>query len=126
MSNGGAVDAETAEAEEEGEAAGGLDLSLGKKKKKRKPKARTDEEFGAAAEDGAAAGDAAAGGEGAEKENEDDGLPAVPKLPWDGSDRDYSYQELLGTLASLLPPGPSLGTLTPTCMLCCMHWLRSG
>ena len=34
--------------------------------------------------------------EGAEKENEDDGLPAVPKLPWDGSDRDYSYQELLG------------------------------
>ena len=52
VANGGAVDAETAEAEEEGDTAGGLDLSLGKKKKKRKPKARTDEEFGAMAEDG--------------------------------------------------------------------------
>jgi translation initiation factor 2 subunit 2 len=71
------------------EEAAGLDLSLGKKKKKRKPKARTDEEFGALVEEaeGAADGD---------KENENDGLPSQPKLPWEGSDRDYTYQELLG------------------------------
>lgn len=31
-----------------------------------------------------------------DKENEDDGLPSQPKLPWDGTDRDYTYQELLG------------------------------
>ena len=35
---------------------------------------------------------------GAEKENEEDRLDSTPKLPWEGSDRDYTYQELLGTL----------------------------
>lgn len=34
---------------------------------------------------------------GAEKETEEERLDNQPKLPWDGSDRDYSYQELLGT-----------------------------
>ena len=34
---------------------------------------------------------------GTEAENEEDRLDNQPKLPWDGSDRDYSYQELLGT-----------------------------
>ena len=36
-------------------------------------------------------------GAGAEKETEEERLDNQPKLPWDGSDRDYSYQELLGT-----------------------------
>ena len=76
-------------AEEDADAAAGLDLSLGKKKKKRKPKARTDEEFGALVEDTETAADG-------DKENEDESLPGQPKLPWDGSDRDYMYQELLG------------------------------
>lgn len=89
--NGG-EDAAEAAAEEDGEAGAGLDLSLGKKKKKRKPKARTDEEFGAMAEE---AGEPGVDGD---KENEEDGLPAVPKLPWEGTDRDYTYQELLGGL----------------------------
>ena len=35
---------------------------------------------------------------GADKENEEDKLDNLPKLPWEGSDRDYSYQELLGKL----------------------------
>lgn len=82
-------------AEEDADAAAGLDLSLGKKKKKRKPKARTDEEFGALVEDTEAAPDG-------EKENDDDGLPGQPKLPWDGTDRDYTYQELLGRSSRLL------------------------
>ena len=34
---------------------------------------------------------------GVEKETEEERLDNQPKLPWDGSDRDYSYQELLGT-----------------------------
>ena len=33
---------------------------------------------------------------GAEKENDEDRLDNQPKLPWEGSDRDYTYQELLG------------------------------
>ena len=83
--------AAAAAADDDGEA--GPDLALGgKKKKKRKPKARADEEFGAGAEE--AGGEAAAPD--ADKENEEDGLPAVPKLPWEGTDRDYTYQELLG------------------------------
>ncbi len=84
-----AVNGEEEGGEEDADAAAGLDLSLGKKKKKRKPKARTDEEFGALVEDTEAAPDG-------DKENEDEGLPGQPKLPWDGSDRDYTYQELLG------------------------------
>lgn len=36
---------------------------------------------------------------GAEKENEEERLDNQPKLPWEGSDRDYTYQELLGTYA---------------------------
>ena len=84
-----AVNGEEEGGEEDADAAAGLDLSLSKKKKKRKPKARTDEEFGALVED---TEPVPAG----EKENEDDGLPGQPKLPWDGTDRDYTYQELLG------------------------------
>lgn len=37
---------------------------------------------------------------GAEKENEEERLDNQPKLPWEGSDRDYTYQELLGTYAA--------------------------
>ncbi|CAK0743158.1 hypothetical protein CVIRNUC_001448 [Coccomyxa viridis] len=92
-----AGDSEEAAAEEDAEAGAGLDLSLTKKKKKRKPKARTDEEFGAMVEDteGAAV-------DGADKENEEDKLDNLPKLPWEGSDRDYSYQELLDRVFGIL------------------------
>ncbi|EIE25598.1 hypothetical protein COCSUDRAFT_22793 [Coccomyxa subellipsoidea C-169] len=90
-----AVNGEDEGAEEDADAAAGLDLSLGKKKKKRKPKARTDEEFGALVEDTEAAPDG-------EKENDDDGLPGQPKLPWDGTDRDYTYQELLDRVFGIL------------------------
>lgn len=69
-----------------------LDLGLGKKKKKKRAKARADDEFGGAADEGgggeegaAAAGPRAGGG-----------------LPWDGSDRDYRYDELLDRVFAIL------------------------
>lgn len=83
--------------EDDGEAAQGLDLSMAKKKKKKKPKARTDEEFGAMVEDAESMP-----AEGTEAENEEDRLDNQPKLPWDGSDRDYSYQELLDRVFGIL------------------------
>lgn len=85
----GPVSQEAANGEEEGgeEEAAGVDVTMGKKKKKKKAKARTDEDFGAEEPEPPADGD---------KENEDDGRPNEKKLPWDGSDRDYTYQELLG------------------------------
>ena len=58
-----------------------LNLSLGKKKKK-KSKKRTDDDFGA---DEAEETAKSAGG-----------------LPWDGSDRDYKYEELLDRVFGIL------------------------
>ena len=57
-----------------------LNLSLGKKKKK-KSKKRVDDDFGADAEE--------------------TGKPAGG-LPWDGSDRDYKYEELLDRVFGIL------------------------
>jgi translation initiation factor 2 subunit 2 len=57
-----------------------LNLSLGKKKKK-KSKKRVDDDFGADAEE---TGKSAGG------------------LPWDGSDRDYKYEELLDRVFGIL------------------------
>ena len=49
---------------------------------------------------------------GADKENEEDKLDNLPKLPWEGSDRDYSYQELLGGLCWNV-----IGCITFKCVL---------
>lgn len=51
----------------------------GKKKKKKKAKARGDDDFGGFEEGGEEGGERGGGG-----------------LPWEGSDRDYTYEELLG------------------------------
>lgn len=58
-----------------------LDLALGKKKKKKKAKAREVDEFGGL--------DGEGGGKG-------EGQRSSGGLPWEGSDRDYTYEELLG------------------------------
>lgn len=60
-----------------------LNLSLGKKKKKKKSKSRGDDDFDVADEQG----EGAEGGSG---------------LPWDGSDRDYTYEELLDRVFGIL------------------------
>jgi translation initiation factor 2 subunit 2 len=60
-----------------------LNLSLGKKKKK-KSKKRVDEDFGGADESEGEQGKSAGG------------------LPWDGSDRDYKYEELLDRVFGIL------------------------
>ena len=52
----------------------------GKKKKKKKAKARGEDDFGGLEESGE--------GEGGERGGQG--------LPWEGSDRDYTYEELLG------------------------------
>lgn len=63
-----------------------LDLTLGKKKKKKKAKARAEDEFGGMeTEEGGESGERAAGG-----------------LPWEGSDRDYTYEELLDRVFGIL------------------------
>lgn len=62
-----------------------LSMDLGKKKKKKKAKAR-DEDF----EDLAEADDQEAA----------DGTATKTGLPWEGSDRDYTYEELLGKLST--------------------------
>lgn len=41
-------------------------------------------------------------------------------LPWDGSDRDYTYEELLGELP--YPGGRSGGLLRFYCVCCCAVW----
>lgn len=56
----------------------------GKKKKKKKAKARGDDDFGGLEEGGEEGGERGGGG-----------------LPWEGSDRDYTYEELLGEGALL-------------------------
>lgn len=76
-----------AEATEADDGEAPVDLGLAKKKKKKK-KARDEEDFGedtALADDGEAA--AAQTGSG---------------LPWDGSDRDYTYDELLDRVFGIL------------------------
>lgn len=75
-------------AADEDVAASLADLSLTKKKKKKKPKDRTLEEL---AEGPGTLGPEDGAGEGA-------GEAAGPRYPWDGSDRDYLYEELLGEL----------------------------
>lgn len=62
-----------------------LDLSLGKKKKKKKAKARGEDEFG-----------------GLEGEGEEGGARSGGGLPWEGSDRDYTYEELLDRVFGIL------------------------
>lgn len=59
----------------------------GKKKKKKKAKARGDDDFGGLEEGGEEGGERGGGG-----------------LPWEGSDRDYTYEELLGEGFALLYP----------------------
>lgn len=61
-----------------------LSMELGKKKKKKKAKAR-DEDFEGLVE-------------GEEQEGAADGAASKSGLPWEGSDRDYTYEELLGEL----------------------------
>ena len=73
----GGEGAAPAGAEEEDELS--LDLSLGKKKKK-KAKARREDEFDGLEEGGGEEGGERGGG----------------GLPWEGSDRDYTYEELRG------------------------------
>ncbi|KFM26271.1 Eukaryotic translation initiation factor 2 subunit beta [Auxenochlorella protothecoides] len=63
-----------------------LSMELGKKKKKKKAKAK-DEDFGL---------EAAEGPESVE------GSQAKAGLPWDGSDRDYTYEELLDRVFGIL------------------------
>ena len=76
-----AADGEAAAAAggEEGDDELSLDLTLGKKKKKKKAKARAEDDFG-----------------GMEGEAEEGGERSSGGLPWEGSDRDYTYEELLG------------------------------
>lgn len=66
-----------------------LDLTLGKKKKKKKSKARGADEFGLGMDEDAGLQSQADG----EKRN---------GLPWEGSDRDYTYEELLDRVFSTL------------------------
>jgi translation initiation factor 2 subunit 2 len=90
----GDADAALAEATEAAPAddddAVALDLNLTKKKKKKKNReARTDSEFAGELDGDAAADDGAAEQQGT-------------GLPWEGSDRDYSYQELLDRVFGIL------------------------
>ena len=73
----------------------GLDLDL-KKKKKKKKKDRGDDDFGEV-------GGAGEGGEGEAggSAEESAGKPGM-RMPWDGSDRDYKYEELLDRIFGLL------------------------
>lgn len=64
-----------------------LNLSLGKKKKKKKAKARGEDDF--AAFEGEGEGESATGGK-------------AGGLPWEGSDRDYTYEELLDRVFGIL------------------------
>ncbi|PRW32892.1 Eukaryotic translation initiation factor 2 subunit beta [Chlorella sorokiniana] len=80
---GGEGEGGAAAAEEEDELS--LDLSLGKKKKKKKAKARDDDDFGGLEEGGEEGGERGGGG-----------------LPWEGSDRDYTYEELLDRVFGIL------------------------
>jgi len=61
---------------------------LGKKKKKKKSKVRTDDDFGGETGEG-------------EAEASGDGKRAGG-LPWEGSDRDYTYDELLDRVFGIL------------------------
>lgn len=70
------------------------ELKLGKKKKKKK----IDEEGGAAGDDGGG-GD---GGEGRGEEGDDGGAGPSAGLPWAGTSRDYTYDELLGRVFGIL------------------------
>jgi translation initiation factor 2 subunit 2 len=63
-----------------------LKQSLGKKKKKKKSKVRDEDEFG-----GEEGGDAGAGES-----------RAAGGLPWEGSDRDYTYEEMLDRVFGIL------------------------
>eukprot|EP00475_Leptophrys_vorax_P039353 TRINITY_DN7099_c0_g1_i1.p1 TRINITY_DN7099_c0_g1~~TRINITY_DN7099_c0_g1_i1.p1 ORF type:complete len:354 (+),score=50.52 TRINITY_DN7099_c0_g1_i1:106-1062(+) len=112
------ADGEPAEGEKDGEAeeeaAGGDEdaaaLELKLKKKKKKPKQRTDEEV-KEAEDRAAAGEAEEEAVEEEAEEEEEAveeeaegivLGAPTRLPWEGTDRDYTYEELLGRVFNIL------------------------
>lgn len=80
----------------EGEGDLGLDLSLTKKKKKKKAKARDQDEFGLDGEEGAGADGADSAGADGEQKRGGSGLP------WEGSDRDYTYEELLDRVFNTL------------------------
>ena len=60
------------------------------------------------------------GGEGGEAGEGAEGAKAGSGLPWEGSDRDYSYEELLGECTA---PGPALrgvrGCLSPAGLGAC-------
>ena len=60
-----------------------LNLSLGKKKKKKKSKTRTEDDFGV-------------------QEDSDEPGKSSGGLPWDGTDRDYKYEELLDRVFGIL------------------------
>jgi len=74
----------------------GLDLDLKKKKKKKKKKDRGDDDFGEVG-GGAEGGEGEAGGSAEESAGK-----AGMRMPWDGSDRDYKYEELLDRIFGLL------------------------
>ncbi|KAK8712117.1 hypothetical protein V6N13_147367 [Hibiscus sabdariffa] len=72
----------------------GLDFSTLKKKKKKQVETSTFEEEGGDAVDdldGPIDGD-----------EEGDGIPSRPRYPWEESDRDYIYEELLGRVFNIL------------------------
>eukprot|EP00884_Botryococcus_braunii_P017471 jgi/Botrbrau1/4407/Bobra.0348s0001.2 len=87
---------EEAPVEEDDDAAQSFDLSLAKKKKK-KPRKRAEEEFGGLEEE-------KEGLEG-EEATENGAATTTQKgsgLPWEASDRDYSYEELLDRVFGIL------------------------
>ncbi|KAK9823270.1 hypothetical protein WJX72_001477 [[Myrmecia] bisecta] len=95
----GAVAEATGEGEEEADVVGSLDLSLKQKKKKKKAKVRADDEFGSVeapvAEEGGADEDLP-------RDAENEGASKSSGLPWEGSDRDYAYDELLDRVFGIL------------------------
>ena len=95
-------------AEEEAEAVS-LDLT---KKKKKKKKARAEE-----------LEDLEEPEEGNGAEAEGDGGRRHAGLPWDGTDRDYSYEELLGELGALRLTGA--GCVELLGKLAVVHTLQS-
>lgn len=81
------IDGLVAEATEAAEGEATLDLGLAKKKKKKK-KARDEEDFGDEV--------------GPIEDGEEDGAKPSSGLPWEGSDRDYTYEELLDRVFGIL------------------------
>ncbi|KAI9597750.1 domain found in IF2B/IF5-domain-containing protein [Syncephalis fuscata] len=93
------------EAAEDGEEAEDFDFSMKKKKKKPKKKVQfegeEDENVGDVDAEAAEDGDEAFGDE-AEDADETEATNVADEQAWLGSDRDYTYQELLGRVFNIL------------------------